>query len=310
MKCIRFALLIGLVFWGSRSGFAAVQSGRMEKGVFQAGEHLRLRYLLATPPRPSHRIFLFVHGDGDTCAPMDVEESMRDLSRVADQDYWVLPETAHQAFCNSGGYRRLNWVHRYGETVGLIRQFRNDPRFAHFQIYMVGHSAGVDVAVRVARDHSEELSGMVLISGMVHGLKDSTYRKLALDGERSGASKETIEKRIERKKQLFWLIESRCDVRRFDWLDRNNLFWCQWFQGDNLVDLLDTPRDLPIFLMHGDEDGVIPFEESKITYARLRREKWNVEFLPLRGMDHNAFPFPEGVTDQISLWAGRYSRVR
>ena len=94
------------------------------------------------------------------------------------------------------------------------------------------------------------------------------------------------------------------DLKRWlDWVNTKNLeshnvtqrYWDRFMgvsgPGDPLLDAISPIKHLsavnvPVLLIHGRDDTVVPFEQSSVMFDALRREKKDVELITLQHEDH------------------------
>jgi dipeptidyl aminopeptidase/acylaminoacyl peptidase len=94
------------------------------------------------------------------------------------------------------------------------------------------------------------------------------------------------------------------DLKRWlDWVNTKNLqshnvsqrYWDRFMgvsgPGDPLLDAISPIKHLaavnvPVLLIHGRDDTVVPFEQSSVMFDALRREKKDVELVTLQHEDH------------------------
>lgn len=273
-----------------------------EVGTFDGGSGRTLQYVLGIPPLPNGRLFIFIEGDGHGCYEYDIENIKRLAAMISTDDYWVVPETAKAALCSSGAYKYLDFYHRVTEIKNLVNSLRNDPRLLKTNLFVIGHSGGVDLVSHMAPDISE-LSGIALISGSHSNLETMFYKKTLIDGHRNGLADELIQKKISEDKNLFSKIKTNCSIDAFDWGDRNNLFWCQILTSDIIGDLLKVSKKKKILLIHGQLDSIVPIEEAYESYATLLSEGYDIELKVFPSMDHSFFKKLSEIIQTISEWA-------
>jgi len=94
------------------------------------------------------------------------------------------------------------------------------------------------------------------------------------------------------------------DLRRWlDWVDERSLerhsvtqrYWDRFMgvsgPADPVLDTISPIKHLaavnvPVLLIHGRDDTVVPYEQSSVIYDAMRREKKDVEFVTLQHEDH------------------------
>ncbi len=59
----------------------------------------------------------------------------------------------------------------------------------------------------------------------------------------------------------------------------------QNFAADSPITYV-TPDDPPFLLIHGDKDGVVPYEQSQLMYERLQQANVPVQFVTVKNADH------------------------
>ena len=92
------------------------------------------------------------------------------------------------------------------------------------------------------------------------------------------------------RRMLDWQAQGRGagDRRAVRYWDR---FWGASGRDDPVLERLSPDKhaqavDVPVLLIHGRDDTVVPFEQSELMYKALRRAKRDVEFVVLRHEDH------------------------
>jgi pimeloyl-ACP methyl ester carboxylesterase len=129
------------------------------------------------------------------------------------------------------------------------------------EFYVVGHSLGGPLCVRLALDHPGNISGMVLLSAaMDPGLeKAESWRKLFMNNP------------------LQWLVPGAMRPSNYE----------LWYLKADLKKLEEDMRgkQLPyIWMMHGDKDGMVPY--SNVGFVKNKIDSSRLTVVTLEGANH------------------------
>ncbi|MEK6704157.1 MAG: prolyl oligopeptidase family serine peptidase [Candidatus Poribacteria bacterium] len=276
----------------------------VETGSYTGTDSIKLRFLIGIPNQPSQKVFIYIQGDGQGCTPFPLaqaRQAMEYYSHVS-SGYWIFPETAKEALCESGLYKTLDFYHRVTELKNLVATIRNDPPFSNSQIYLVGHSAGTDLSARAAVIINN-VSGIVLISGGELPLETMIYQKTLIDGYRANRTEADIQKDIREVQELAKTVKANCSMDQHDWGDRCNLFWCQMFTSTLEQDALNASNTMKVLLVHGLKDDIVPVEGTFSLYSKLISKKAKVRLKIYQDMDHNFAPKIHDLISIINEWS-------
>ncbi|NEQ49084.1 MAG: prolyl oligopeptidase family serine peptidase [Leptolyngbya sp. SIO3F4] len=70
---------------------------------------------------------------------------------------------------------------------------------------------------------------------------------------------------------------------------------------DLYADLAERIQDIPIWIFHGDEDNVVPIEESRRMATALEAISADVQYSELKGVDHSAWD-PAYADEALATW--------
>ena len=285
------AFIFGLAFAHAAFGFGVP---RISGGRFASPESGRpLQTVLAIPENQNFkRVFILVHGDAEGCSSFPVVQERLIATALSYNTVWVIPETAKQATCRSGGYRNLDFDHRVAEILRLLSTLRQDPRFSHSDLYLAGHSAGGDIVARVAALLPYEIRGLVILS-------------------RGGSTLEHWEEAFgpdpdESRQRLLGWQKAGCLGSRVSWKDRSDAFWCQFMNSSIERDLDQLSQHMPILFFHGDSDRTVPVQASKEAFAQLKALGRDVDLHVFRGARHSYWEKSLDIRREIDRWLRRH----
>lgn len=256
---------------------------QVERGTYSSqGE--RLDYLVGIPAGVADKapVEVFVEGDGSQCQAWSEDLWRRFLVRRTGSALLVRPRTYVNTVCGGERFVQADFLHRLAELGSLLAEVRH----AHpgRPVFLVGHSAGAQLAVLHASAHPGEIAGIANLGGGTWPLArvvEEIAREKARRGQLSAAE---LQDRLARHETLLAKLRAAPDSTEPMW-GRTQRFWSQMFFSG--VRELWAATELPALVVHGTEDlDSVP--ASSVAKARDELAgKANVRFVFLEGEGHD-----------------------
>lgn len=289
-------LLAWIALAGCLSGCVSNMLGRsvhVEDGDYTFKEEA-LSYLEATTvvdssadatKRPAEYktwpVAVFLEGDGSECQKYSLAGWDKFVRRFAGDYVLVRANTLVNSVCGTENFQKLDFLTRLDELGVLLAAVKRSHE--NQKIILIGHSAGATLAVMYANAHPGEIAGLVNLGGGLDPLErviKQAEREKGLDAEALRESQATLDQAIENAK-------SGGNPDKPMW-GRTEKFWAQMFSVEVKEEWLKTT--LPVLVVHGDADVVVPYELMAKNRRELKRKgKTNFVLDTEHGMNHDLF---------------------
>ncbi len=310
----KFILLIVLTF---TSSLKAQTLGNFTSAY---GEVLRYKFYPTQMENQSHKVFIYVSGDGDICYkqsnPYELRKEWHDKTgqMYSESGNWVFAELLTSRYCDRPQrLDGLGFSYRYEELTNLIAQIESDfPQIT--EIYLMGYSAGPWVAIEVANrlKNNQKIKG-IMIGGFTPGKLQNTLASIFLKHGDLRTGDTSYERRIEIAKnihQKFHEITFECSTQKktmfgvfpFDENDptekweakRTDNHYCE-ANIDGRSKIAALPARLKILVLQGELDRDHTIESAFETYnVLLATGKFDSDIAIVKGVGHSfGYQFPQ-----------------
>lgn len=272
--------------------------------TYDGGLGRTLRYLVRpdTTSVNTGKLFVFLNGDGESCAAFDPTHFERLAAILKPEGTWIVPETAKEALCSSGEYRKLDFFHRVTEVKNLVGKLQADTRFSEKRFFLVSISGGAKIAMEAMHD-LPVLQGVVFINGVSANLETMFYDRIISQGATLGSSAESIALELSKQREIFLRVQRNCTIDEVTWTDRCNLFWCQMLTGDSKTTPANFPLSMRYLVIHGLDDKVVPAQVGIHLYSEMIAAGKNADIKLYRGEGHTFYNFMSDAFLAIQLWS-------
>lgn len=137
-----------------------------------------LAFMVGSPtpePAPWLPLVVFLEGDGTLCQGYKAGLWRRFLLRFTGDYLMVRPRTYVNSICGGllfpgAEFKRADFAHRLEELEILLAVLRKE--FSRRPVYLLGHSAGADLAILYASLHPAEIRGLINLGGGLRPLSE------------------------------------------------------------------------------------------------------------------------------------------
>ena len=246
--------IFGIVFVGLIcifSGcFTAKKQGAINfpsEGMFQFGEH---EAFIQMPdhynPDKVYPLILFFHGRGGDAHQILLDDFKLFLSKARQRGYILVAPS-----CGSD-----SWMNIQAETlsVDLLKFLNSHLSLDQNKLYVMGMSMGGGAALTFTAHHSKKVSAVCDLIGVTDFIR--FYKEGNYNQSIAGA---------------FGDSPDQCP---------------QMYRQRSAVYNIQQLKTVPILIIHGDQDRVVPLWNSQILYNKLKSANAKVELIIVPGMEH------------------------
>jgi pimeloyl-ACP methyl ester carboxylesterase len=258
---------------------------RIDRGAYRSqGEPLE--FLVGVPAQIAEDapLAVFLEGDGSQCQDYREGSWRRFLVRHTGRFLLVRPRTFVNTVCATERFAQADFLHRVAELGSLLRELRR--AYPGRPTFLVGHSAGAQLAVLYAKAHPGEISGIANLGGGTWPLSDLLPEIAHESARRGKLSPAEARERLAQHQRLVARLQAAPDSSEPMW-GRSERFWSQMFFSG--VRELWAATELPVLVIHGTED-LESVPASAVAQARdemANAGKANVRFVFLEGEGHD-----------------------
>lgn len=226
-------------------------------------------------------VAVFIEGDGSDCQKYSLAGWDKFVRRYAGDYVLVRANTLVNSVCGTDKFQKLDFLTRLDELGVLLTAVKRSHE--NQKIVLIGHSAGATLAVMYANAHPGEIAGIVNLGGGLDPLErviKQAEREKGLNPEALREAEATIDQAVETSK-------SGGNPDKPMW-GRTEKFWGQMFSVEVKEEWLKT--ELPVLVVHGDADVVVPYTLMAKNRRELKRKgKTNFVLDTEHGMNHDLF---------------------
>lgn len=233
---------------------------------------------------------IFIDGDGSHCQAFDEDLWRRFLVKLTGAHRLVRARSHLNTICETDAFARADYAHRAGELDALVSSVT--ARYTGAPLFLLGSSAGAELALGHAERHPSAVRGIVNLGGGFHELS----LLLPVIARQKGESVEPI-------------LAAIADLRASGPSDapfwgRNRAFWHQMFFSDALARW--QRHDGPVLVVHGTEDrNSVPFSSVREGHRTMGD---NVELHVVEGAGHDVMQ--PAVMKRVDAWITRQVATR
>ncbi len=278
-------------------------------------EKLRYRYYSAENQSLSHRLFIYVQGDGDLCVKQenffdtifkDYHDKTGDMYKVSGN--WVFPEVLTHKYCaRDQRLDGLGFSYRYKELKNLIKTLEHTyPKIT--EIYLIGYSAGPLVVLEVANQlrANKKIKGIMLGGfsytklevfmsnfflkhGDLRNGDDSYKRKIEIAKSIHAAFDSIKNECSPNKKTMYKVFPfAESDLSEQLAAKRTDNHYCEYNFVDLPKKMASLPSRLKILVLQGEKDAMHSVESAYNQYNHLLASgKLNSSLAIIPGVGHS-----------------------